>query len=53
MNGYLVLEVCPERGWIDVDCNKQSEECTIWESEIQDIVTHEQFEQIKYKVKEN
>lgn len=52
VNGYKVLEVCPERGWIEVDCNKPSAETTIWENEIKTILTHEQYKQNAYEVKE-
>lgn len=50
VNDYKVLEVCPERGWIEVDCNKPSAETTIWENETESIVTKEQFEKEKFIV---
>lgn len=51
VNGSKVLEVCldsPSGSWIDVDCNKQTEECTFWNPDIKNVVTKEQFEQMKY-----
>ena len=53
VNGSKVLEVCldsPSGSWIDVDCNKQTEECTFWNPDIKDVVTKEQFNQMKYIV---
>ena len=52
VNEYKVLEVCQERGWIEVDCDKPSAETTIWESEIKTILTKEQFEREVYVVNE-
>lgn len=51
VNGMKVLEVCLDStsgSWIDVDCNKQTEDCTLWNDEIKDVVTKEQYNQMKF-----
>lgn len=55
VNGYLVTRVCNKEPcscgkWVDIDCDRPSEYCTLWEGDIKSIVTHEQFEAMKYKV---
>lgn len=55
VNGYLVTRVCneepcPSGKWVDIDCDRPSEYCTLWETDIKSIVTHEQFNSIKYEV---
>lgn len=55
VNGMKVLEVCinsPSGSWLEVDCNKTSEDCTLWNDDIKDVVTKEQFNQMKYIVGE-
>lgn len=57
VNGHRVIyvcneEPCPSGKYVDIDCDKPSEYCTLWETEIKSIVTHEQFEAMKYKVEE-
>ena len=54
-NGYRVINVinkgpCPSGKCIDIDSSKDSSECTLWEEDIETILTHEQFEQKSYKV---
>ena len=55
MNGYPVTyvcnkEPCPSGKYVDVDCGKPSEESYYFENQIKNIVTHEQFNSIKYEV---
>lgn len=57
VNGHRVIyvcneEPCPSGKYVDIDCDRPSEYCTLWETEIGSIVTHEQFESMKYKVEE-
>lgn len=54
-NGYRVINVinegpCPSGKCVDIDSSKDSSECTLWEEDIETILTHEQFEQNSYKV---
>lgn len=46
VNGQKVVGVSNVTGWID------TKENVIYKDNVKSIVTHEQFEQIKYKVKE-
>ena len=55
VNGYRVINVinegpCPSGKCVDIDSSKDSSECTLWEEDIETILTHEQFEQNSYKV---
>ena len=55
MNGYRVTyvcnkEPCPSGKYVDIDCDRPSEYCTLWEGDVKSIVTHEQFEAMEYKV---
>lgn len=55
VNGYRVINVinkepCPSGKCIDIDSNKDSSECTLWEEDIKTILTKEQFEANCYKV---
>ena len=55
VNGYRVINVinegpCPSGKCVDIDSSKESSECTLWENDIQTILTHEQFEANCYKV---
>ena len=57
VNGYKVLyvgneEPCPSGKYVDIDCNKPSEETYFFESEIKSIVTKEQIKQIEFRIKE-
>lgn len=57
VNGYKVLyvcneEPCPSGKYVDIDCNKPSEESYFFESEIQSIITKEQIKQIEFRIKE-
>lgn len=54
-NGYRVINVinkepCPSGKCIDIDSSKDSSECTLWEEDIETILTKEQFEANCYKV---
>jgi hypothetical protein len=54
-NGYRVINVinkgpCLSGKCIDIDSSKDSSECTLWEEDIETILTHEQFEQNSYKI---
>lgn len=55
VNGYLVTRVCneepcPSGKWVDIDCDRPSEFCTLWETDIKSIVTKEQFKAMEYEV---
>lgn len=55
VNGYKVINVinegpCPSGKCVDIDSSKDSSECTLWENDIQTILTKEQFEANCYKV---
>ena len=55
VNGYKVLyvcneEPCPSGKYVDIDCDKSSEESYFFDNQIETIVTKEQFESISYKV---
>ena len=55
VNGYRVINVineglCPSGKCVDIDSSKDSSECTLWENDIQIILTKEQFEANCYKV---
>lgn len=55
VNGYRVENVtnerhCPSWKYIDIDSSKDSSECTLWEEDIQTILTKEQMEANCYKV---
>ena len=55
VNGYRVTyvcnkEPCPSGKYVDIDCDRPSEYCTLWEGDVKSIVTHEQFEAMEYKV---
>lgn len=57
VNGYKVTNVinkepCPSGKCVDIDADRPSEYCTLWEDDIETIVTKEQFENIEYKVEE-
>lgn len=56
VNGYKVTNViinpAPSGKCVDIDSYRPSEECTIWKDDIKTILTHEQYEQNCYKVKE-
>lgn len=57
VNGYKVLyvcneEPCPSGKYVDIDCNKPSEESYFFENEIKSIITKEQIKQIEYRIKE-
>lgn len=57
VNGYKVTNVinkepCPSGKCVDIDADRPSEYCTLWEDNIETVVTKEQFESISYKVKE-
>lgn len=54
VNGYKVLyvcneEPCPSGKYVDIDCDKPSEESYFFDNQIKSIVTKEQFEDISYK----
>ena len=56
VNGYKVTSVCneepcPSGKYVDIDCDRPSEFCTLWVTDIKEIVTKEQFEACKYEVK--
>ena len=55
VNGYRVENVinegpCPSEKCVDIDSSKDSSECTLWEEDIQTILTKEQMETNCYKV---
>ena len=55
VNGYRVENVinerhCPSGKCVDIDSSKDSSECTLWEEDIQTILTKEQMEANCYKV---
>lgn len=55
INGYRVENVinerhCPSGKCVDIDSSKDSSECTLWEEDIQTILTKEQMEANCYKV---
>ena len=55
VNGYPVTyvcnkEPCPSGKYVDVDCDKPSEESYFFENQIKSVVTHESFNSIKYEV---
>lgn len=55
VNGYRVINVinegpCPSGKCVDIDSSKDISECTLWENDIQIILTKEQFEANCYKV---
>ena len=55
VNGYLVLEVSldgPCNSWIEIESSKDSSECTLWNNDIKEILTREQFQSRKYVFKE-
>ena len=55
VNGYKVINVikegpCPSGKCVDIDSSKDSSECTLWEEDIETILTKEQFDANCYKV---
>lgn len=55
VNGYRVENVineepCPSWKCVDIDSSKDSSECTLWENDIQTILTKEQYMANCYKV---
>ncbi len=55
VNGYKVINVinkepCPSGKCVDIDSSKDSSECTLWEDDIQTILTKEQYMANCYKV---
>jgi len=57
VNGYKVLyvcnkEPCPSGKYVDIDCDKPSEESYFFEDEIKSIITKEQIKQIEFRIKE-
>ena len=55
VNGYRVENVindglCPSAKCIDIDSSKDSSECTLWEDDIQTILTRESYMANCYKV---
>lgn len=55
VNGYRVENVinegpCPSGKCVDIDSSKDSSECTLWEEDIQTILTKEQYMANCYKV---
>lgn len=55
VNGYRVINVinkepCPSGKCVDIDSNKDSSECTLWEEDIKTIITKEQYMANCYKV---
>lgn len=55
VNGYKVINVinkepCPSGKCVDIDSSKDSSECTLWEEDIQTILTKEQYMANCYKV---
>ena len=43
-------EPCPSGKCVDIDSSKDSSECTLWEEDIETILTKEMYAQICYKV---
>lgn len=57
VNGYKVMNVineepCPNGKCVDIDSSKDSSECTLWEEDIQTILTKESYMANCYKVGE-
>ncbi len=57
VNGYRVKNVinegpCPSGKCVDIDSSKDSSECTLWEEDIQTILTKESYMANCYKVGE-
>ena len=57
VNGYKVTSVCneepcPSGKCVDIDCDRPSEFCTLWVTDIKEIVTKEQYNSIKYVIGE-
>ena len=55
VNGYRVINVineepCPSGKCVDIDSSKDSSECTLWEEDIQTILTKESYMANCYKV---
>ena len=55
VNGYKVINVineepCPSGKYIDIDSSKDSSECTLWEEDIETILTKESYMANCYKV---
>lgn len=55
VNGYKVMNVineepCPSGKCVDIDSSKDSSECTLWEEDIQTILTKESYMANCYKV---
>ena len=55
VNGYRVENVineepCPSGKCVDIDSSKDSSECTLWENDIQTILTKESYMANCYKV---
>lgn len=55
VNGYKVINVinegpCPSGKCVDIDSSKDSSECTLWENDIQTILTKESYMANCYKV---
>lgn len=55
VNGYRVINVinegpCPSGKCVDIDSSKDSSECTLWEEDIETILTKEQYLVNCYKV---
>lgn len=55
VNGYRVINVinevpCPNGKCVDIDSSKDSSECTLWENDIQTILTKESYIANCYKV---
>ena len=54
-NGYRVINVinegpCPSGKCVDIDSSKDSSECTLWEEDIKEILTKEQYQYNCYEV---
>ena len=57
VNGYKVINVinegpCPSGKCVDIDSSKDSSECTLWEEDIETILTKESYMANCYKVGE-
>ena len=55
VNGYKVINVinegpCPSGKCVDIDSSKDSSECTLWEEDIETILTKESYMANCYKV---
>ena len=55
VNGYRVKNIinegpCPSEKCVDIDSSKDSSECTLWEEDIQTILTKESYMANCYKV---